>query len=257
MDIHQSVDKFKQIVYFIFIDKVTKNAVGYKKASYKKNALARALKTPSPKPRFELSDKQLGVLKTTSHVILGTIAVAGIITLSAALPGILSATGQIYLANQRYKKASRRERLKQQQSKAQKAFYYLKAKGYIELIPTTDNDFIIKIKQKGRRLIKKLNFQNLQISIKEKWDGRWWLVLADVPVKQRKLADMFRGKLKSMKFYPLQRTVWLYPHDPRDEIDFVSAYYDIDEFVTTMRIDHLDPADLEILERYFKEQKII
>ncbi|OGE84822.1 MAG: hypothetical protein A3J48_01250 [Candidatus Doudnabacteria bacterium RIFCSPHIGHO2_02_FULL_46_11] len=90
-----------------------------------------------------------------------------------------------------------------------------------------------------------------------KWDGRWWAVLADIPVKDRVWADQFRVKVKTLGFYPLQRTVWFYPFDPRDEIDFVAEFYHVYRFVTVIRVDKLNENDRQTLQKYFRDQKII
>ena len=133
---------------------------------------------------------------------------------------------------------------------------YLKRKGYVELIPEGE-DFKMKITQKGRKKIQKMNFGNLQINITKPWNGRWWVIVSDVPKEFRRRADYLRAKFKEMKFYPLQRTVWVFPFDPRDEVDFVAAYYHLDRYVTAMEVVTLDPSDKKLLRGYFRERGIL
>lgn len=75
--------------------------------------------------------------------------------------------------------------------------------------------------------------------------------MADIPKEYKNAADNFRRKLRQMKFYPLQRTVWLYPFDPRVEVDFVSTFLRVERFVTTMKVTKLEQSDAKILTDYF------
>jgi len=102
-----------------------------------------------------------------------------------------------------------------------------------------------------------MNFEDLQIRVEKSWNSHWWVVVSDVPKEFRYQADRFREKLKKMKLYPLQRTVWVFPFDPRDEIDFVSAYFGLDRYVTVMEVLKLDPADGQLIREYFEDNDIL
>ncbi|MBI4049474.1 MAG: hypothetical protein HY395_01495 [Candidatus Doudnabacteria bacterium] len=83
-------------------------------------------------------------------------------------------------------------------------------------------------------------------------------MLADIPSKPyRKHADFFREKLKSLGFYPLQRTVWIHPFDPRDQVEFVAAFYSLEKFVTTMEVSRLEAEDEKVIFNHFKDQGIL
>lgn len=42
----------------------------------------------------------------------------------------------------------------------------------------------------------------------QKWDGKWRLVMFDVPEKSRAVRDLLRSKLKQWDFIHLQQSVW-------------------------------------------------
>lgn len=44
------------------------------------------------------------------------------------------------------------------------------------------------------------------------WDGRWRIVLFDIPESKRPLRDYVRGVLKRQGFREFQRSMWIYPH---------------------------------------------
>lgn len=43
----------------------------------------------------------------------------------------------------------------------------------------------------------------------EKWDGKWRLVIWDIPEKRRSTRDLLRHKLKQLGFQCLQKSVWM------------------------------------------------
>ena len=208
-----------------------------------------------PKRRFELTEKQIEGLRTVGEVLLAVSIIAGTIALTVLAPNIFQVLDKMPWAKRTYR--NRDTKSKDQQKKIAKSFYYIKQKGYVRLIPEGD-DFKVKITRQGRKRMEKMRFNNLQIKKLNKWDSHWWLIIADVPSKDfRRQEDYFREKLKEMKFYPLQRTVWMFPFDPRDEIDFVSAYYHIDRFVTVMEVIRMDPEDEKNARAYFKDQQVL
>jgi DNA-binding transcriptional regulator PaaX len=44
-----------------------------------------------------------------------------------------------------------------------------------------------------------------------KWDGKWRLVLFDIPESKRPLRDYIRSTLKRLGFKEFQRSLWIYP----------------------------------------------
>ena len=222
---------------------------------YVKPSITNSIKRGIPKKRFELSEKQVENLKSVSEVILAVGTIAGTLVLTLLAPNIFQYLNKMPWARNTYR--NRDTKWKDQQQKITKAIYYLKKEGYVELTPDGE-DFIMKIKKKGRKKIRKLQFDSLSIPMPNQWNRRWWLVIADVPSKEyRRHADFFREKLKKMNFYPLQRTVWVFPFDPRDEVDLVAARYGIERFVTIMEVLTLDPEDGKVLNEFFRGKKIL
>lgn len=212
------------------------------------NNLAAAIREGLPRKRFELTERQIELLKTSAHVILAVAAVAGLAAVAVMAPNVLQIMGK-----SKYFKKSTRE---QKQKKITKSFYYLKRAGFIEW-KQEGKGLMLMLTKKGREKLNVLNFQTLQVERQNRWDGRWWVVLADVPKESRRQEDLLRAKLKEMGFYPFQRSVWIYPHNPRTEVGIVSKFYQIKQFVTTMGVDKLEKPDEAVLLEFFKEKKVL
>lgn len=86
---------------------------------------------------------------------------------------------------------------------------------------------VVALTKNGRRRIIKYSLENLSIDTPTIWDGRWRLVLYDVPHRRRKLRDVFRETLKNLGFYQLQESVWLYPYPCEQQITFLREYYGV------------------------------
>jgi len=223
----------------------------------RKPKIASIISQARPKAGFELSEKQLNILRNTSQVLLALGILAGAVTLTVLAPNAFQMLDKLPWSKKAFGPVKpRRERLEKQGEKIDKALYYLKSKKYIELI-AQGNDFLLKVTRKGRVLEKRLNLADLRVDHSKKWNEEWWVVIADIPTLYKSRADAFRIKLKELGFYPLQRTVWVFPFDPRDEIEFVSTHLYIDRFVTTMRVSELDPADEAVLKKFFRGKSII
>lgn len=67
-----------------------------------------------------------------------------------------------------------------------------------------DDKLMVRLTDKGKE--KALLAQML---VKDKkWDGRWRIVVFDIPEKRRVVRDLFRSKLKAWEFIHLQKSVW-------------------------------------------------
>ncbi len=202
--------------------------------------------TADQKPIIELTKEQRDAIKTVAGAALAVIAVAGVITIAAMAPNIFKAVHQIH----RYTKG-KKYTFKEKQKKTAQTFYYLKRQGLIQ-ITQEKKGLVARLTEKGKEKIQKLNMDTLRVKSTKNWNGRWWMVAADIPTKDyRWAADLLRKKIKQMQFYPLQRTLWFYPYDPTSEIEFLANHYGIGQFVTAMEISRMDKDDEQKLKKFY------
>ena len=75
------------------------------------------------------------------------------------------------------------------------------------------------LSDEGERLARRLKFK-LEFAKSRRWDGKWRVLIFDIPEKMREKRDFLRKELVDFGFYPLQKSVWLYPYDlPKDFFD--------------------------------------
>lgn len=64
------------------------------------------------------------------------------------------------------------------------------------------------------------------------WDGKWWLLLYNIPEKKRHLRDALREELVWSGFGPLSNSCWITPNNLEKEITVLGKKYDVEEYVT-------------------------
>lgn len=75
------------------------------------------------------------------------------------------------------------------------------------------------LSEKGETLAKRVKLK-LELAKSRKWDGKWRVLIFDIPEKMRGKRDFFRKELQEFGFCLLQKSVWVYPYNlPRDFFD--------------------------------------
>ncbi|MEK7617196.1 MAG: hypothetical protein AAB414_04010 [Patescibacteria group bacterium] len=93
-----------------------------------------------------------------------------------------------------------RERLRK--SELSRIMEALRKQGLVELLNDEELSFRLTDSGRDRALWKKMQIGD------EKWDGKWRLVIWDVPEKRRAARDLLRYKLKQLGFKQWQQSVW-------------------------------------------------
>lgn len=104
------------------------------------------------------------------------------------------------------------------------------------MVTTRDNpdgSVTIVLSRQGKSAVQELTYDvdALQIPKPKQWDGKWRMVMFDIPHDMKKARDAFRFHLRRLGFHPLQKSVFIYPHDCRREIDFLIEFHQVRRFV--------------------------
>lgn len=85
----------------------------------------------------------------------------------------------------------------------------------------------------------------------KKWDGKYRLVIFDIPEKKRGIRDQFRTLVKNAGFYHLQDSVWAFPYDCRAFITFLKS-----ELRDSGNILYIVASEMEGAEQMLKYYKL-
>ncbi|MBI2640116.1 MAG: hypothetical protein HYW90_04510 [Candidatus Sungbacteria bacterium] len=170
-------------------------------------------------------------IKTLTKALL-FLAGAGILTMAA-----ICAPNSIQLLKPLLRNSS--DRRYHERKRIREALQHLAKRRLVEFYQK-GNDIGIEITESGKKEIQKFDFENLQLPQKQKWDRKWRLMIFDIPEEHKQSRDALQQKLKELDFYPLQKSVWVYPHNCRDEIDFLTSFCEVRRYVH-----YIETSDLE------------
>ena len=130
---------------------------------------------------------------------------------------------------------------KYQRKKARRQFsrlvYYLKKKGYIK-IKNLEQKQAILITKKGADKILKIRFKARQK--KKRTDGKWQMVIFDIPERKRSLRDLLRENLQLLGYKMLQQSIWVCPYDVSKETESIIRKYSLDSYVKLFLIEEIE-----------------
>lgn len=101
----------------------------------------------------------------------------------------------------------------------------------VDMIDISDDETRIVLTEKGKLRAIQFKIDDLKIKIPARWDKKWRVVFFDVPEKKRQARDALRDKLREIGFYELQKSVFVFPYECRNEIDFVIEVFEIRGYV--------------------------
>ena len=106
----------------------------------------------------------------------------------------------------------------------------------------------IALTEKGRRYLAKTKAKE-SAGKKQKWDGKWRIVIFDVWEKHRGKRDMLRKEIKEFGFAQLQQSVWIYPFACGDFIELLKADLRFGKNIRYLVVEHLD-NDIRLRKRF-------
>ena len=94
-----------------------------------------------------------------------------------------------------------------------------------------NNQSIIELSHKGKNKIRPILAKEYQYHYPKKWDGKWRIVIFDIPEKKKLSREVFRQKIREIGFSRLQKSVFVFPFDCKDMIDYLKELLGISPFV--------------------------
>jgi len=165
----------------------------------------------------------------TAKTILNALLVVGAVAVAAASPQFGSA-----LSRALTKEMKRRGRMKNKnrklqekefpKEKIQSAFYYLRSKGLVD-IEYRGPQMYITLTEKGVKKAGKYQINDLKIAKAEIWDQKWRILIFDISDKHKNKREALRGKLKQLRLFQLQKSVWVCPYEFQNVIKILRDFF--------------------------------
>ncbi len=174
------------------------------------------------------------------QLILGTVAAVGMITLVAVAPNVIGALGKLGVIkpNKRQKEIVNRARDRMIEN------------GLL----ARDRSGFLSLTQRGELVLWQLENNGLQKKRPRRWDGKWRILIFDIPERRKMVREKIRYTLSSVGFVRLQDSVWIYPHDCEDMVALLKADLKIGRDLLYLIVEEME-GDRRLRE-YFKLPKL-
>jgi len=121
-----------------------------------------------------------------------------------------------------------------------------------KLIDYKENDdgtVTLVLTENGKNRALRYNLDKIKIKKPPRWDKLWRVVIFDIPEYLRVGRNALASKLKELGFYPLQKSVFIYPYECKNEIDFIVEIFNLKPYVRFLVVKETD-IDLDLKNRF-------
>lgn len=121
-------------------------------------------------------------------------------------------------------------------AKFSKLVYYAKRNNYIRVESLKGKQAIILTKEGLSKALK----ASFEIEgRKKRKDGKWVMLIFDIPQKYKKSRELLRGVLHNLGYKLLQQSVWVTPYDVSEKTEKLLQFYSLDNFVKLFLIEEM------------------
>ena len=99
---------------------------------------------------------------------------------------------------------------------------------------------LLRLTSRGGRELRRLETRAALEKKPHRWDGRWRILIFDIPEYRKAVRNKIRRTLISIGFLRLQDSVWIYPYDSEEFIALLKADYKIGKDVLYMVVEELE-----------------
>ena len=158
------------------------------------------------------------------NAILSTVQAVGLIGLAIAVPNVIQHLEEFGL------------RVSPRQSDLiKRATHRMVKQGLLVWV-----DGKLRLTEKGKRTYMLYQQTNQTAITKKRWDGKWRVLIFDIPERRRIVRDRIRIMLQEVGFVRLQDSVWIFPYDCEDITILIKADTKIGKDMLYMIVDTLE-----------------
>lgn len=117
-----------------------------------------------------------------------------------------------------------------------KLIYYLKRNNYIKVKSLEGNKAII-ITKEGLSKVLKASF--VAEGGKKRKDGKWIMLIFDIPEKRPKARSLLKSILQNLGYKLFQQSVWVTPYDVSKKTENLLQLHSLDRYVKIFLIEQL------------------
>ncbi|MFZ2886320.1 MAG: CRISPR-associated endonuclease Cas2 [Minisyncoccia bacterium] len=157
--------------------------------------------------KLELANRKRVRKDQLKKIMLETVKTAGLLAVAIAAPNVIGAMDKLGLIrSRRHNEVIRRSFEKHIRN---------------GLIVRNESNY--GLTKRGEAALRRLELREFRFRAPKRWDGKWRVLMFDIPEKRKKTRDKIRLLLGEIGFARLQDSVWVYPYDCEDIITLVKT----------------------------------
>src|SRR3989344_4942664 len=153
--------------------------------------------------KIEQESRKRTRTKLLQRAVLGTVAAAGMITMAVVAPNAIQALAKLGIIDTRRRRGEYINGARNRLITA--GLLARNTQGFLHITP------------KGEARLRQLELSDYKLKKPRRWDGKWCMLVFDIPEYRKTLRDIVRRTLISIGFVRLQDSVWIYPY-PCDDL---------------------------------------
>ena len=173
---------------------------------------------------IELRGRKRAQRRNLQQAILNSVAVAGILAISVAAPNVITALHKLGMLPSRNDIGA-----------VNRARQRLLRQGLL----IRDGDYL-KLSMRGEAALALFQARELSQRPRRKWDGRWRILMFDIPERRKSQRERIRETLRSIGFVLLQDSVWVYPYDCEDLVALLKANLKVGKDMLYLIVDEME-----------------
>jgi len=110
----------------------------------------------------------------------------------------------------------------------------------LEARQNADGTISLLLNENGKKRALTYHMRTVKIQEPKVWDGKWRIVLYDIPEDEREKRDAFREHLTQLNMRKFQHSASIHPFDCKDEVTFFIELLDIRKYVRFIEANYID-----------------
>lgn len=182
---------------------------------------------------MESGSKRRARKNELKKLVLEAVKAAGVISVFLVAPNVIGAMAKLGIVETR----RRREVIRRSCDR-------LTTQGLLEW-----REKKLRLTPKGERALRRLEASGYRVHKPKRWDGKWRVLIFDIPDHRGQLRARVRATLSAIGFIRLQNSVWIYPYDCEDAITLLKADFKVGKDILYLVVEALE-NDKRIRERF-------
>ncbi len=163
-----------------------------------------------------VQQKEAGSYPSAKEILMFLAGVGVVGLIIAFPPAITGVAALVKLGRRDYSSWGMRRTLKR-----------LKKQKYVTIQEDGEGNTTVTITDRGMTRALSYKLDEMVIQKPKHWDGKWRVVVFDIPEKYKGLRDMFRMRLRQLGLCQLQESVYVSPYSCFDEVEFLRELYGV------------------------------